>query len=181
MKIVGLGGSLRVNSYSAAALRKALEIAADAGAQTDIIDLRELNLPIYIPDAPVAAYAPPVRDALEEFLAKCRSADVMLWATPTYHGSMSGAMKNAIDYMQLLARDPAPYLQGKAVGLLSISDAAPLAHLAGCVQELRAWLAPTRLTFDAEDFSDGMVLASEKALRRTTRLVDELLVHARGA
>jgi len=41
-------------------------------------------------------------------VARYREADAMLWATPTYHGTMSGALKNALDYMQLLAKDPAP-------------------------------------------------------------------------
>lgn len=179
MKIVGLGGSLRAESRSAAALRTALSIAEHAGAETELLDLRALNLPLYIPDVPVDAYPASVRPKLAIFLAACRSADVMLWATPTYHGSMSGALKNAIDFMQLLAQDAPPYLQGKAVGLVSIPDPAPMAHLASCVQELRAWLAPTRLTLSVADFSEELELASETSIRRIARLVDELLAHAR--
>lgn len=65
--------------------------------------------------------------------------------------------------------------QGKAVGIILIADPAPLANMAGCVHELRAWLAPTRLTLNSQDFSPLLELADEKATRRITRLVEELL------
>ena len=50
MKIVGLGGSLARVSRSRAALQLALEGAAGAGAETTLLDLRELALPMYDPD-----------------------------------------------------------------------------------------------------------------------------------
>lgn len=115
------------------------------------------------------------RDSVGNLIESCRSANAMIWASPTYHGAMSGALKNAIDYMQYLASDPSPYLQGKAVGIVSIADSAPLANMAGCVHELRAWLAPTRLTLNSQDFSPSLELTNERATRRVTRLVEELL------
>ncbi|MER3423162.1 MAG: hypothetical protein C4293_07970 [Nitrospiraceae bacterium] len=48
IKIVGLGGSLRAPSSSLAALKIALEGAAEAGAHTQVLDVRTLNLPIYV-------------------------------------------------------------------------------------------------------------------------------------
>jgi FMN reductase len=175
LKIVGLGGSLRAASYSTAALRAGLSIAADKGAITELLDLRELNLPVYLPDAAIEEYPADAQAAISRLVAAFRSADVMLWATPTYHGSMSGALKNAIDYMQLLARDPAPYLQGRAVGLVSLAAPSPLANMADCVTELRAWLAPTRVTLTAQDFSPERELISQTGIRRLTRIVTELL------
>jgi NAD(P)H-dependent FMN reductase len=47
--IVGLGGSLRKGSTSLSALRRALADAAAAGAETTLLDLRELQLPMYDP------------------------------------------------------------------------------------------------------------------------------------
>lgn len=59
LKIVGLGGSLAEVSRSRAALRVALDGAAEAGAETELLDLRELDLPMYNPDQgqPTAAAA----------------------------------------------------------------------------------------------------------------------------
>lgn len=175
MKLVALGGSLRINSFSAAALRAALTVAAQLGATTEMLDLRLLDLPLYVPDMPIDSLKGAARDAIGKLIESYRSANVMIWASPTYHGAMSGALKNAIDYMQYLACDPSPYLQGKAVGIISIADPAPLANMAGCVHELRAWLAPTRLTLNSQDFSPSLDLTDERAMRRMTRLVEELL------
>ncbi|HYD82253.1 MAG TPA: NAD(P)H-dependent oxidoreductase [Paucimonas sp.] len=173
--IVGLGGSLRAGSYSHAALRTGLEIAERMGARIEMLDLRELDLPMYVPDQELEAYPARSHAAIARLVAACRGADAMLWSTPTYHGAMSGALKNAIDYLEFLARDPSPYFQGRAIGLVSISDSSPHAGMANCVNELRAWLAPTRVTLDAEDFSPGPVLTSASGGRRLTRLITELL------
>jgi NAD(P)H-dependent FMN reductase len=50
LTIVGLGGSLARISRSRAALQRALEGAASAGAETQLLDIRELDLPMYNPD-----------------------------------------------------------------------------------------------------------------------------------
>jgi FMN reductase len=175
VKLVALSGSLRAGSLSTAALRTALEIARRAGADTEMCDLREIDLPLYLPEAPINSYPPAARPQITRLVAHYRDADAMLWATPTYHGAMSGALKNALDYMELLSEEAEPYLQGKAVGLISIADGAPLANMAGCVTELRAWLAPTRLTLHAADFAGERGLVSASAIRRLDRLIAELL------
>lgn len=99
MKIVALGGSLRINSFSAAALRASLAVAAQLGATTEMLDLRLLDLPLYVPDLPVNSLNSAAQNAVGKLIESCRSADLMIWASPTYHGAMSGALKNAIDYM----------------------------------------------------------------------------------
>lgn len=175
VKLVGLSGSLRAESLSTAALSAALEIARRAGVDTELCDLRAMDLPMYLPEAPIEAYPLAARAQITRLVAHYRDADAMLWATPTYHGSMSGAFKNALDYMELLGEQPEPYLQGKAVGLIAIADASPLASMAACVTELRAWLAPTRLTLRAADFAGERGLVSASAIRRLERLVAEVL------
>lgn len=175
MKLVALSGSLRADSLSTASLRAALQIAQRAGADTDLCNLREIDLPLYLPEAPIEAYPPAARAQITRLVTHYRDGDAMLWATPTYHGTMSGALKNALDYMELLGVEPEPYLQGKAVGLISIADASPLANVAACVTELRAWLAPTRLTLRAANFAGVRGLVSASAIRRLERLIAELL------
>src|SRR4051812_44315667 len=96
-KIIGLGGSLRARSYSSAALRAGMDIAKGMGASTELLDLRLLDLPMYVPDLPIEEYPASSREAVRKLVASFRSADLMLWATPTYHGTMSGVFKNAID------------------------------------------------------------------------------------
>ena len=86
--IVGLGGSLARSSTSRAALQRALEGAA-AGAETRLLDLRELDLSMYDPDDDEPG------EAAAELIESCYAADGLIWSSPLYQGTISGALKNA--------------------------------------------------------------------------------------
>src|ERR671931_2588221 len=113
LKIVGLGGSLARISKSRAALRVALEGAASAGAETTLLDLRELDLPMYSPDDDRPT------EAAARLIEACYGADGMLWSSPMYQGTVSGAFKNALDWLHELGRREPPFLHDKVIGLLS--------------------------------------------------------------
>src|SRR5215208_1316189 len=53
LHVVGIGGTLREGSTSLLALKKALRAAEEAGATTELLDLRELDLPLYEPGKPL--------------------------------------------------------------------------------------------------------------------------------
>jgi FMN reductase len=57
------------------------------------------------------------------------NADALIWSCPTYHGSVSGSFKNALDWLILLAENDPPYLSNKPIGLVTT---------AGGVQGLQA-------------------------------------------
>jgi len=80
-KIVGLGGSLRAASRSRAALEVALDGAAAAGATVELLDIRELGLPLFNPE--LESDAPELAQA---FVDTCYTADGMLWSSPMYNG-----------------------------------------------------------------------------------------------
>ena len=79
LKVVGLGGSLRQASRSRAALAVALQGAAAAGARVELLDLRQLGLPMYSPD--LEADSPAV---VRTLIDTCYGADGMLWSSPMY-------------------------------------------------------------------------------------------------
>lgn len=172
--IVALGGTHRERSLSRAALQHALSVAQSLGAAVELLDLRILELPMYRADYALADYPPDARAALTHFADACRRADAMLWACPTYHGTVSGLFKNALDHIELLSEDERPYLSGRAVGLISINDSRTLTAMSGSVHELRAWLAPTQIVLDKHAF-DAELRLSDAAQRRVERLVRELL------
>ena len=120
VRILGLGGGMRATSRSLIALKEGLDLVAAEGAETRLISLFDLQLPMYRPDfdSP-AAYGPESASAIEHLLESLRWADGMLWATPGYHGSMSGAVKNALDYVQFLSTDSPSFLYGKTVGMIA--------------------------------------------------------------
>lgn len=177
--MVGIGGSLREKSFSRAALKTALTMAAAEGAEAVMLDLRELNLPMYVPDYDIGDYPAAHHAGIRRLVDEIRRADVLIWASPTYHGAMSGVLKNAIDFIEFLADEPKPYLQERAVGLMAIPDPKTFTAMADAVHELRAWLAPTRVVLNKNDFNPDMTLQNERTIRRIKRLIDELLGFAR--
>lgn len=139
--ILGIGGTLRAGSSSEQALRLALRAAERLGATIEIIAAPDLDFPAYQPETAASV------EAAERLVAAARRADGIVVATPGYHGGMSGLIKNAIDYMQALADDPSPYLQGKAVGCIVTAAGAQaggstLASLRATVHALRGWPTP---------------------------------------
>ncbi|TML16452.1 MAG: NAD(P)H-dependent oxidoreductase [Actinobacteria bacterium] len=137
MKIVGLGGSLAATSRSRAALVSALAGSADVGAETELLDLRLLNLPLYNPDAEPSATTSAMIEALE-------SADGLLWSSPLYQGSVAGSFKNALDWLHLPSGSV--YLTDKAIGLISVSGGTQglqaINAMEFSVRALRGWAVP---------------------------------------
>ncbi|PYS48901.1 MAG: NADPH-dependent oxidoreductase [Acidobacteria bacterium] len=140
IKVVGLGGSLAEQSSSLAALKIALEGAQEAGAQTAVLDIRELDLPMYAPDANE------VPQSVRRLCDEVHSAQGLLWSSPLYHGTISGSFKNALDWLQLLSdREPA-YLTDKVVGLISTAGGTQglqaVNTMEFVVRALRGWAVP---------------------------------------
>jgi FMN reductase len=173
--IVGLGGTPRNKSLSRAAIATALDITVAQGARASMLDLRELDLPVFHPEKELEDYDAKTRASIEKLLDACGNADAMIWASPTYHGTLSGAFKNALDFLEFMSNDAPPYLTGKPIGLIAINDSKPFSAMASCAQELRAWLAPTHVQMSKTDFGAEEVVINPDSIRKLTRMVQELL------
>lgn len=138
IRIVGLGGSSNPRSSTTVALALALEGAREAGAEVVSFDVQTLALPIYA----YGASSP----AAERLIAEVRTAQGMIWCSPLYHGSISGAFKNTIDWFEMLSGDRPPYLSGKVIGLVATAggDQALQAinGMENIVRALRGWTLP---------------------------------------
>ncbi|RKD92602.1 NADPH-dependent FMN reductase [Mangrovibacterium diazotrophicum] len=75
-----------------------------------------------------------------------READAHIWLTPMYHGSMTGAMKNCLDWLELSAKEPEPYLTNKVVGMVCWADGGQAMQginaMDSVAKALRAWTLP---------------------------------------
>ncbi len=144
IRIMGLGGSRGTPSASQRALELALEGAATAGAEVELFDLGRFDLPHYDPTAREVA---PAARHLARLAAR---ADGMIWSSPTYHGALSGALKNALDWLQLLADEDPPYLTDKPIGLIATAAGGrgmqTINTMASSVQALRGWAVPFCVT-----------------------------------
>lgn len=161
VKIVGIGGSLRANSYSQIVLDIAASRVAALGAEVEVLDLRQMNLPFC--------------DGGEEYLnypdvAKLqkavKEADGVILATPEYHGSVSGVIKNALDLMSF------EELDGKVAGLISVlggqANSNALNDLRVILRWVHAWVIPEQIAVPQawKAFSpEGKILDAKVAQR----------------
>ena len=157
--VAGLGGSLRYPSRSLSALEVALRAAEAAGAKVRLFDLRVLDLPHFVPRTAAPAAAQEFADAVFE-------ADGLIWSSPMYHGTISGSFKNALDWLELLAKRDPPYLTDKVVGLISS---------AGGVQGLQAVNTMEYVARSLRAFAVPLVvpIASRNAFDDEGNVVDE--------
>ena len=185
VRIVGLGGGMRPTSRSLVALKEGLALAEAAGAETRLLSVLDLQLPIYRPDfdSP-ASYGAEAAPAIEHLLESARWAEGMLWASPSYHGSLSGAVKNALDYIQFLANDAPSFLYGKTIGVISTGAGAiaavnTLTQLNQVAHALRAQVVPLAvpITGVGRAIEDGK-LTDPQFRQRLEMLVKELVVLA---
>ena len=140
LRIVGLGGSLARASRSRAALAEALKGAADAGAETQLLDLRKLALPLYNPDEPDPT------ESASTLIEACYSCDGLVWSSPMYQGTISGSLKNALDWLHALGEREPPYLNDKVIGLISAAGGTQglqaVNTMEFSVRALRGWAVP---------------------------------------
>ena len=113
MKVLAVSGSLRAGSHNTQLLRAAVE-AAPAGVEVVLWD-GVRDLPLYDQDLDGADAPEPVRRLREDWGA----ADAILFSTPEYNGSMSGVIKNAVDWGSRPVREAA--LTNKTVAVVGAS------------------------------------------------------------
>jgi chromate reductase len=111
MRIIGLSGSLRRNSYNTAALLAARNLLPP-NVTFEIVPLD--NLPLFNADTEQAG----VPIVVTTFRERLRTADALLLATPEYNFSTSAVLKNALEWA---SRPPNPPVNGKPCALLGAS------------------------------------------------------------
>jgi len=147
--IIGIGGAVREGSTTEQALQVSLAAAEALGARTQLFGGEFLaKLPLYAPEGQART---PEEQAL---VAAVRAADGLIIGSPAYHGGISGLVKNAIDLIEETARDPRPYLDGRAVGLIVSAHGwqatgTALASMRSIVHALRGWPTPLGVTINA--------------------------------
>ncbi len=131
-KILAFAGSTRTGSYNKKLVRVAVDAARAAGAEVTLLDLREYPLPLFDGDLEDEAGLP---ENARKLKALFREHDAFLIASPEYNSSISGVLKNTIDWVSRAETDDEPALvayRGKAAALLAASPGA-LGGLRGLV------------------------------------------------
>ncbi len=113
--------------------------AEESGAEIRLFDLRTMSLPFYIPGAAVP-------ESAHTFLNAAYEANGLIWSSPLYQGTVSGAFKNALDWLHLLQDRQPAFLTNKIVGLISTAGGATGLQAVNTMEfsarALRAWAVP---------------------------------------
>ena len=160
VRIAGISGSRRAGSYTRMAVETALRGAAGSGAATELLDLREYELPF-------AGGGDTETAGLARLRASIQQADGIVLGTPEYHGSLSGVLKNALDLMGF------EEFEGKMVGLVGVSGGAmgafnALNELRNIGRALHAWVVPQQAAVAEawKVFDDSGAVQDEKIAAR---------------
>lgn len=186
-KILAFAGSLRSGSWNKKLVRVAARMAEQAGAKVTMIDLRELNLPLYDGDIEASSGIPDGGLRLKELM---NSHDALLISTPEYNSSISGVLKNAIDWASRQAPGEAPLqsFNGKVAGLLSASPGAlgglrGLSAVRSILENLNVLVIPEQFALpkaheafdETSNLKDPRHLASiEKVVKRLVTVTGKL-------
>lgn len=167
--IVGLGGATHANSSTERFLRLALEAAQAAGASTSLLGAQALQVPMYRHGV---AQEPQVASLVSEL----RRADGFVIASPGYHGTVSGLVKNALDYAEETSGDERPYFSGRAAGCMAVASGwqaavSTMGSLRGIVHALRGWPTPLGIAINSTEHlmtADGRCESAQLAVQIQT-------------
>jgi len=166
LKILAVVGSLTRNSVLSAVVGHAVKDWQAQGCSVDVFDLEKEPLALFNPD--VTRTQP----GYAEIQARVDGADVLVLATPDYHGSVSGAVKNFLDYFwhefagKLFVTMVASHEKG-----LTVTD-----QLRTVARQCYAWTLPYGVTFSQDDLKEGKIV-SEVLGRRVQMMVRDARVY----
>jgi chromate reductase, NAD(P)H dehydrogenase (quinone) len=193
--ILIFAGSTRAQSLNRKLAHEAARLVRETGSRSTLIELQDLNIPLY--NADLEARGTP-RDVihLKEFM---HSHAGWIIVSPEYNGSYTALLKNTIDWASSPAKvglecsiDEAenwksglkPFA-GKVVGMLSASPGAlgglrSLEHLAPLLRNLQCWLTPQQFALGhANDAFDAKGrLKDEATVQRVKAVVDQVILGA---
>lgn len=169
IKILGVSGSMREGSHSARAVNIVLEALADYGAETRLLDLRVADLPIYRPYGEGTE-----TDGIRLATEAVNWAEAFVLASPDYHGSMSGAMKNFLDYYW-------EEFAGKVFGYLCASHEKGLTvmdQMRTAVRQCYGWSLPYGVSFHGnEDFDAAGNVTNARMAQRLRMIARDLAIY----
>jgi FMN reductase len=168
-KILGVGSSMRNGSYGTKALRMVLEIARKHEAKTRLLDLRGTIMPMFNPDTPTEHH-----DQMKRVIDDVNWADAFVLASPDYHGSMSGVMKNFLDfYWEEFAGKTFGYICSSHEKGLTVMD-----QMRTAVRQCYGWSLPYGVSVNGEeDFNEEGEIINQLLDKRLKILARDLVVY----
>ncbi|PSB51027.1 NADPH-dependent FMN reductase [Chamaesiphon polymorphus] len=174
VKIVGIAGSLRPDSYSQIALAVAAQKVQALGAEVEILDLRQMQLPFCDGGKEYPQY--PDVQRLQDTVGQ---ADGLILVSPEYHGGVSGVLKNTLDLMSF------DQLSGKVAGFISVLggqvNSNALNELRVILRWVHAWSIPEQVAIGQawQAFTPEGKISDEKLSQRLDHFAKSLVDNTR--
>lgn len=189
MRILGFSGSTRRGSFNQKLVSIAIGAAAEVGAETTLIDLREFPMPLYDSDLEREGGLPPHARAFRNLL---KATDGILIASPEYNGGLSALLKNAIDWStrpdpDCSGEQPLVAWGGKVIGLMAgspgrLGGIRGLTHLRTILSGIGGLVLPNQVAVPGihELLASGDTL-SEERLNANVRAIGEEVAAVAGS
>jgi len=179
-RIVALGGNAIAGGSAERLLQHVLARCETHGADGLLFAGEAIDLPLYAPHRSERC------SKAQALLEALRTADGIIVASPAYHGTVSGVVKNALDYVQDLALDAQPYFDGRAVGLIAVAGGwqaagSTLATLRSITHALRGWPTPLGVAANSSQplFDANGVVADRDINQQLDILAQQIVSFAR--
>lgn len=175
VRILAFAGSTRIDSYNKKLAAAAAKGAEAAGAEVTLVDLRDYPMPLFDQDLEAAEGLPENARALRELFL---SHQGLLIASPEYNGSLSGVLKNTIDWLSRRQGDEEPLIcfKDKIALLLSASPGnlgglRALRHLQTVLMGIKVVVLPEQKSIpNAGKVFDDAGIADDKIREDVERL-----------
>ena len=175
VNVLGVAGSMREQSYSTRALKMVLEETKQYNAESYMLEVRKINLPLYDPSEITSDNSSSYNNnILERITTALRWADVFVLASPDYHGSMSGGMKNFLDYFwEDFAGKTFGYIVASHEKGLTVAD-----QMRTAVRQCYGWSMPYNISVNGEkDFDSKGNLINSALSKRIKMLARDLVTY----
>lgn len=148
-RIVLIGGSTSQGSISQSVLNHVARLIRAMQRLPEVFGRSEIDLPMFAPESPTRT------PAAVRLIEASRASDGIVLVGASCQGTISGMLKNALDYTEDLAKDRFPYFHGRAVGLIATEArsremGSTMMSLRSVVHALRGWPTPLGITISSD-------------------------------
>ena len=168
LRVLGVGSSMRQNSFSTETLKIILNNVNKNGGDTRLLNLYSNPLPMY-----TAEYNEKL-SGIKHAVELVNWADALVLATPDYHGSMAGSLKNFLDYFWA-------EFAGKTFGYLCSSHEKGLTvmdQMRTAIRQCYGWSLPYGISINSnQDFNADREIINVQLLGRLESFARDLVVY----
>ena len=179
-KILAFAGSTRIESFNKKLIKIAATGAKDAGADVTVIDLRDFQMPIYDGDLEIKDGLPSNAHKLKDLMLAHQG---LLVASPEYNSSISGVLKNTIDWVSRQSEGEIPLacFKDKIAGLMSASPGGlgglrGLVHVRAILENIGVLVIPNQIAISKahEVFNLDGTMKDEKQEQQVKKIGSNL-------